>query len=152
MEGFQIVGAAVTVLVLAAVMSRLRRAGGHINKIADDVEQWLASQGFEVVERWPGSDDAHFARSWWLHTTATLPKGEGFRTVVALRRRHESTKVVWGYIKPEKWNVVPHSTGDAEFDTLFETLVERSFEKQGSKKSSTKRPAPPSHIGVTASR
>lgn len=167
MELFQIVGVAVTVLVLGGLLLRAQKAGGGINKSIDEVEQWLVSQGFAVAGKWPGSmmdsalhmssstdvevgfflghrgiqrdqpdkkllgkSDARLFRVWWLHTSVTLPEGQKFRAVIALRRRHDSTKVVWDYIKPNRWNVVPHSTGDAEFDALFEILVEQGLEDQ----------------------
>ena len=41
-------------LVIGYVLMRLKRAGSTIDLTIDEVEQWLASQGFERVGRWRG--------------------------------------------------------------------------------------------------
>lgn len=70
-----------------------------------------------------GRSDNRMGGLWWLHFGVQLPEGQQF-PLLAMHRRHEGTAVAWKYLKPKKWPVVTHATGDAAFDGLFEILVE----------------------------
>ena len=70
-----------------------------------------------------GKTENRFLGCWWLHVGVKLPEGQRF-PVFAMRRIHEGTSVAWGFIKPDRWDVTSHSTGDPDFDALFEIRAE----------------------------
>ncbi len=166
MEWLGIIGGVIPVLVIGYVLWRLKRASGGLDATLADVEQSLADQGFEMVERKSGSmmssslqmvrlgdpqielfightavhrdrpdekllgrSDNRFIGLWWLHVTATVWRGRTFPTL-AMRRKHETTKIAWNYIKPGKWEMARHVTGDPIFDELFEIRVEQGRESE----------------------
>ncbi len=166
MSWWHLVALIVPATLVGWMLMRLRGASAPIEGTVDAVEGWLASQGFERVDRWSGSfmnsslhmvrpgtsqvgfflghraihadrpdrkilgrTETRFLGMWWLHVGITLPEGQRFPEL-AIRRRHSGTSVAWSFIEPQRWDVVAHTTGDAEFDRLFEILVEHGFEER----------------------
>ncbi len=76
-----------------------------------------------------GERDHRFYQFWWLHISVQTAEPKGF-PVLAMRRIHAGTSVLWSYLKPHKWMVKPHKTGDPSFDGLFEILIEDGLEER----------------------